>query len=290
MKKRITILLISTVLLSIFSCKKDDPAPTDVPVTGVELDATELELEVGGTAVLTATVLPEDATDKTVTWTSSAPGIASVDENGTISGLSAGNAVVTVTTTDGGKTAECSVTVIPAINGHEYVDLGLSAKWATCNMGAENPWDYGDYYAWGEIVPKEEFTEENSLTYGIDIPDISGDPEYDAARADWGGTWRIPDETEMNELIEECDWEWTTDHDINGFRITGPNGNSIFLPAAGYMNGTLLDYAGDNGLYWGSTPFKSNPIYSYGLGFLSSYQGYGIDHRYYGYSIRPVTE
>lgn len=94
----------------------------------------------------------------------------------------------------------------------------------------------------------------------------------------------------MNELIEECDWEWTTDHDINGFRITGPNGNSIFLPAAGYMNGTLLDYAGDNGLYWGSTPFESNPIYSYGLGFLSSYQGYGIDHRYYGYSIRPVTE
>ena len=157
-------------------------------------------------------------------------------------------------------------------------------------MGAENPWDYGDYYAWGEIVPKEEFTEENSLTYGIDIPDISGDPEYDAARADWGGTWRIPDETEMNELIEECDWEWTTDHDINGFRITGPNGNSIFLPAAGYMNGTLLDYAGNNGLYWGSTPFESNPIYSYGLGFLSSYQGYGIDHRYYGYSIRPVTE
>lgn len=157
-------------------------------------------------------------------------------------------------------------------------------------MGAENPWDYGDYYAWGEIEPKEEFTEENSLTYGIDIPDISGDPEYDAARAGWGGTWRIPDETAMNELIEECDWEWTTDHDINGFRITGPNGNSIFLPAAGYMNGTLLDYAGDNGLYWGSTPFESNPIYSYGLGFLSSYQGYGIDHRYYGYSIRPVTE
>ena len=122
--KRFTILLMSAVLVSFAACKKDSL----IYVTGVELDATELELEVGGTAVLTATVLPEDATDKTVTWTSSAPGIASVDENGTISGLSAGNAVVTVTTTDGGKTAECSVTVIPAINGHEYVDLGLSAK------------------------------------------------------------------------------------------------------------------------------------------------------------------
>lgn len=286
--KRFTILLMSAVLVSFAACKKDSL----IYVTGVELDATELELEVGGTAVLTATVLPENATDKTVTWTSSAPDIASVDENGTISGLSARNAVITVTTTDGGKTAECKITVATSstINGHEFVDLGLSVKWGTCNVGAESPLEYGDHFAWGEIEPKEEFTEENSLTYGIDIPDISGDPEYDAARAGWGGTWRIPDETAMNELIEECDWEWTTDHDINGFRITGPNGNSIFLPAAGYMNGTLLDYAGDNGLYWGSTPFESNPIYSYGLGFLSSYQGYGIDHRYYGYSIRPVTE
>ena len=99
--KRFTILLMSAILVSFAACKKDSL----IYVTGVEIDATELELEVGGTAVLTATVLPEDATDKTVTWTSSAPDIESVDENGTISGLSAGNAVVTVTTTDGGKTA-----------------------------------------------------------------------------------------------------------------------------------------------------------------------------------------
>ena len=128
--------------------------PATVSVTGVELDVTELELEVGQTAVLTATVLPEDATDKSVTWLSSAPEIVSVDEDGNVQGLAVGDAVITVTTTDGGKTAECIVTVPHTINGHEYVDLGLSVKWATCNVGAENPWDYGDYFAWGETEVK----------------------------------------------------------------------------------------------------------------------------------------
>lgn len=164
--KRFTILLMSAVLVSFAACKKDSL----IYVTGVEIDATELELEVGGTAVLTATVLPENATDKTVTWTSSAPDIVSVDENGTISGMSAGNAVVTVTTTDGGKTAECAVTVTLTINGHEYVDLGLSVKWATSNVGADNPWDYGDYYAWGEIGQKKNLPKKTVLHTGLTYP------------------------------------------------------------------------------------------------------------------------
>ena len=105
--KKIAILLVSAALLPLVSCEKDTqtPTPTNVPVTGVELNVAELELEVGQTAVLTATVLPEDATDKTVTWSSSAPEIVSVDENGTVEGLAAGNATVTVATTDGDKTA-----------------------------------------------------------------------------------------------------------------------------------------------------------------------------------------
>ena len=151
--KKIAVLLISTALAALASCKKEDTVPADIPVTGVELDITELGLEIGKTATLTANVLPENATDKNVIWSSSAPETVSVDENGMIEGIAAGNAVITVTTADGGKTAECAVTVTLTINGHEYVDLGLSVKWATSNVGADNPWDYGDYFAWGETEP-----------------------------------------------------------------------------------------------------------------------------------------
>ena len=172
-----------------------------IPVESVSLDVQQIELGIAETYALQATVLPENATDKTVTWTSSAPEIVSVDENGTVESLAAGNATVTVTTVDGEMTAECEVTVAPIINGHEYVDLGLSVKWATCNIGAETPWDYGDYFAWGETEPKDDYSSGNCLTYGIELPDISGDPEYDAARAGWGGTWRMPTGTEMDELI-----------------------------------------------------------------------------------------
>ena len=118
MMKKIAILLVSAALLPLVSFEKDTqtppPTPTNVPVTGVELDITEIGLVVGETAVLTATVLPENATDKTVTWLSSAPEIVSVDENGTVEGLAVGNATVTVATTDGGKTAECQLQVVPA--------------------------------------------------------------------------------------------------------------------------------------------------------------------------------
>ena len=285
--KRFTILLMSAVLVSFAACKKDSL----IYVTGVEIDATELELEVGGKAVLTATVLPENATDKTVTWTSSAPDIASVDENGTISGLSAGNAVVTVTTTDGGKTAECKITVATSstINGHEFVDLGLSVKWGTCNVGAESPLEYGDHFAWGEIEPKEEYTAQNSLTYEAEMPDISGDPEYDAARAGWGGTWRTPTVEEMDKLMYDCTWEWMTEENVNGFKVTGPNGNSIFLPAAGYRNGTSLEYDGEEGYYWTSTP-HSNSRYTYSLYFYDPDVLDGWDFRNHGLTIRPVSE
>ena len=263
-----------------------------IPVESVSLDVQQIELGIGETYALQATVLPENATDKTVTWTSSAPEIVSVDENGTVESLAAGNATVTVTTVDGGMTAECEVTVAPIINGHEYVDLGLSVKWATCNIGAENPWDYGDYFAWGETEPKDDYSSDNCLTYGIELPDISGDPEYDAARAGWGGTWRMPTGTEMDELISECTWEWTTEQEVAGYKVTGPNGNSIFLPAAGSYSGTTLFSAGSYGYYRGSTPSGSDPeyVYAYSLYFYSSNHAWTWDDRYYGESIRAVSE
>ena len=263
--------------------------PATVSVTGVELDVTELELEVGQTAVLTATVLPEDATDKSVTWSSTAPETVSVDEDGNVQALAVGDAVITVATADGGKTAECSVTVSQTINGHEYVDLGLSVKWATCNMGAENPWDYGDYFAWGETEPKSMYGPDNSVTNEMeDISDISGDPEYDAARANWGGTWRLPTEEEITEIMDNCTWEWTTEEEVSGYKVTGPNGNSVFFPAAGYMFGSTLDVPGLYGYYWGSTPGPRKRARA--LSF--SYGGYNLSYlgRFYGQSVRPVAD
>ena len=185
-----------------------------------------------------------------------------------------------------------SFTTNGQINGHDFVDLGLPSelKWATCNVGASTPSEYGDYYAWGEIEPKESYTEENSLTWGQEIGDISGNPQYDAARANWGGTWRMPTKSEFEELIEECEWEWTSEGENRGYRVTGTNGNSIFLPAAGYRIGTSLNIAGSYGFFWSSLPYESNTLYAYYLIFFSVYHDSSWNYRYYGRSVRPVSE
>ena len=176
------------------------------------------------------------------------------------------------------------------INGHEYVDLGLSVKWATCNVGAEKPFDKGDYFAWGEIKPKSEYTEKNSLTYKKDMGDISGSPRYDVARVKWGEKWRIPTNAEMCELIDKCKHEWTTQGGREGLLVTGPNGKSVFLPAAGWRHGSSFCDIGEFGSYWSSKPNDNNMDSAYYLCF------YGIDFyrdwnfRYYGRSVRPVSE
>ena len=174
--------------------------------------------------------------------------------------------------------------------GHGYVDLGLSVKWATCNVGATSPEEYGYYFAWGETSPKEEYTEENSLTYGKDMSDISGNPQYDAATANWGGDWRMPTCAEQEELLDSCTWTWTTQNGVNGYNVKGPNGNSIFLPAAGYRYGSSLDYAGGYCYYWSSTPIESNSYDAYSLYFNSAihYMIYG--YRDGGQGVRPVLE
>ena len=180
------------------------------------------------------------------------------------------------------------------INGHEYVDLGLPSglKWATCNVGASSPEKYGYYFAWGETSPKVEYTPENSITYGEEMNDISGNPQYDAARANWGGSWRMPRKNEMEELLAYCEWEWTQKNGVNGYKVIGRNGKSIFLPAAGYRGGSSLYNAESYGCYWSSTPDVGLNGYSaYGLDFASDdfhfVNGYGLD---VGLSLRPVTE
>ncbi len=217
------------------------------------------------------------------------------------------------------------------INGHEYVDLGLSVKWAMCNVGAEKPSDCGDYFAWGEISPKSEYTEENSLTYNkimgdtpMDVPpveappvrnklmsfifgksksrsefkskpqfnqrDIAGDSRYDAARANWGGSWRLPTKAEIDELLSKCKWEWRSREDHDGYLITGSNGKSIFLPAAGWRNRTLQGDVGKGGFYWCSTPDESCMEDAYGLNFDDGNFGRYWDYRSLGRTVRPVSE
>lgn len=192
---------------------------------------------------------------------------------------------------------------IPSINVHEYVDLGLPSGllWATCNVGATSPEDYGDYFAWGETETKDDYSTSNSLTYGVSISDLQSrgiidgnnnlTPQYDAATANWGGSWRMPTKDEMQELVDHCEWEWTQVNGVNGYRVTGTNSNSIFLPAAGYRHGSSLNGAGNVGWYWSSTPRDGN--YGRNAYYLSFTDGgeYVYDFfRDYGQTVRPITE
>ena len=179
------------------------------------------------------------------------------------------------------------------IAGHGYVDLGLPSglKWATCNVGATSAEDYGDYFAWGETNPKAEYTYENSITYGEQMSDISGNAQYDAATANWGGSWRMPTIDEMRELVDHCEWEWTQVNGVDGSKVIGPNGSCIFLPAAGVRYGASLGYVGYNGYYWSSTPYDGfNDYCAYDLYF--DYGGEDVDGnlRCYGRTVRPITE
>lgn len=190
-------------------------------------------------------------------------------------------------------------------NGYDYVDLGLPSgiKWAAYNVGATKPEENRYYFAWGEISPKNSYNESNSVTSGLSYSELKSrsiigsdgnlTAEYDAARANWGGDWRMPTTEEQQELINNCSWEWTTLNCINGYRVTGPNGNIIFLPAAGSRDGTLLYNEGVIGLYWSSTPCASLDD-AYGLNFDSYYYGCNIDnyirYRFRGRCVRPVLE
>ncbi len=178
------------------------------------------------------------------------------------------------------------------VNGYEYVDLGLSSglKWATCNVGASSAEEYGDYYAWGEIETKSEYTGANSKTYSKSMSDISGNAMYDVARAKWGGSWRLPTKKELEELESKCKWEWTTQNGKKGYKVTGPNGKSIFLPAAGYRYRSSLYSAGDYGYCWSSTPYESDDNFACALWGKSSDHNVDCDFRYFGKSVRPVSE
>ena len=185
----------------------------------------------------------------------------------------------------------CKEGMESADNIHEAVDLGLSVKWATCNVGASKPEDYGDYYAWGETKTKSSYVEDNCETWEKDIDDIGG-TSRDVAHVKWGGTWRMPTYDEIEELETNCDYEWTTLNGVEGGKFTSRmNGNSIFLPAAGCRHGMSLLIAGSSyGDYWSSTPHGSNTQNACGLYLDRVCRGLYWDGRYYGRSVRPVSE
>ena len=193
-------------------------------------------------------------------------------------------------------------------NVHEYVDLGLPSGtlWATCNVGASKPEEYGDYYAWGETSTKSKYdwstykycngfstTMTKYCTrnsYGMVDNKTTLELSDDVARASWGGSWRMPTYKEISELNSECTWLRTTQNGKNGYKVTGPNGNSIFLPAAGYRNGEKLYNSGSYGYYWSSSLNASSACFARYFYFNSSGHKTYNDNRYFGRSVRPVTK
>lgn len=217
-------------------------------------------------------------------------------------------------------------------NEHEYVDLGLSVKWATMNVGASSPEDYGDYFAWGETkgyksgktvfsldtykyylttktpdtTDKDGFTILGTTTSGYTKYVTSAkassygydgfydnktvlDPADDAATANWGGSWRMPTEAEQDELRNNCTWEWKELKGVKGYKVTGSNGNYIFLPAAGCRYGSSSSYVGSYGYYWSSSLFSGNSDGAIYLHFGSSYVGWDYYYgRFSGQSVRAV--
>lgn len=182
-------------------------------------------------------------------------------------------------------------------SAHEYVDLGLSVMWATMNVGAASPEDFGDYFAWGETTPKSNYSWEtykhcNATSGSITKYNSSYavlKPEDDAATANWGEDWRMPNINEMNELRSMCTWTFTTRGGVKGYDVKGPNGNHIFLPMAGMKHYTWHSNF-DQGRYWTSSVSSSDVSYaSYLLFEATSYLWYMVD-RAYGHSVRPVYQ
>lgn len=209
---------------------------------------------------------------------------------------------------EGGKETQDVLTesTTGSVNGHEWVDLGLPSgtKWATMNVGASSPSDYGDYFAWGETSPKSSY-ELSNLEYCLDstgnkfskyvtdskFGNVDGKEELDlsddAAYVNWGEGWRMPSKTQQDELRENCKWTWTSMGGHSGYKIVGPNGSSLFLPAAGYRYGSSSDSVGSVGAYWSRSLSTSLDYSAYILRFNSGSVVWS-GSRYFGRSVRPV--
>ena len=182
-------------------------------------------------------------------------------------------------------------------DGFKLVDMGLSVKWASCNLGATTSEQSGNYYAWGELNKKANYNANNSTTYSYSLSElrskkvIDSDNKLlsskDAATVKLGKNWRMPTRKEAEELIKKCRWEWGMKNGVKGYKVTGPNGNCIFLPAKGYFFGSQLYDTDETGNYWTSTGYD-NGNFSYALDFSRRRPKVASSGRSGGRCIRPV--
>ncbi len=302
-----------TMLANILVGKQSAPLR---PVSSIVLSATEATIHEGESLKLDATVSPSDADYPQLAWSSSDEGVATVNPYGRVQAIGAGTCQIVCSAVDGsGVSATCTVTVLL----NPFVNLGLPSGtlWATCNVGADNPEDYGLYFAWGETTGYTSDTNDghsfdwtsykyaidnnNNLTkycqqssYGNDgFTDTLAELELsdDAAYVNWGSEWRMPSFDQIKELFNSAytTTEWTTQNGVYGRKITSVSNNkSIFLPAAGCRYGTSVYGTGSDGYYWSRTLNSSHPYGAYYLYFNSGNMDRVIDNRFYGFSVRPV--
>ena len=287
-------------------------------VYSIELSQTLLTLHVDESKRLTATVEPDDADNPTVKWESSDNSVAEVNSSGRVTGNGLGTCVITCSATDGsGVKAECQVKVRKP-DTMESVDLGLPSGtlWATCNVGATAPEEFGDYFAWGETEPKSYYFWRGykyctgaydyatisckSLTKYCDNSSYGADgftdnltvllPEDDAATANWGNEWQMPSQEQVDELLNETTAMFTTQNDVSGVLFTSKSNNqSIFLPAAGCYYYDHLYNEGD-GIYWCRTLCPGYPDSGGVLYFFSDEVYRTGSDRCWGNSVRPVRK
>ena len=304
--KKLSLFLVALTMI-LFSCKPEAEKPMVVTKSVGEVTKTSAKVLGQVTADGGAEV-----TERGVCWSTSPN--PTIEDNKTTNGNGVGTFTSNMTNLEHNTTyyvrayatnevgtaygEEVSFTTLEInANGREYVDLGLSVKWATCNIGATTPEEYGDYFAWGETSTKETYDEDNCPTYGLSISQLQSQgyidsngnltAQYDAATANWGGTWRMPTYDDLIELYN-CMWTWTTQNGVNGYNVEGPSGKSIFLPAAGYRGGSSLLFAGSDCFYWsssGSDNVFACVIYSGSSNFDMNYSD-----RIFGLSVRPVLE
>ncbi len=284
-----------------------------VPVESVTIDREFICVGVGNTSQLVATVHPDNATYQDVSWKSLNNAVATVtQEDGLVRGFEAMQTRVVAYSADGAKTDTCIVSILKV---PEAVDMGLSVKWASFNMGALEYWHVGDFFAWGETAPKGQFdwstylwgsgekslTKYNSFSYaGKADATIMLESADDAATVAFGNEWRMPTGWEWLELYYGCDWTWAVENGIPGFMVKSKtNDNSIFLPACGVITDSdgFIDLL-KNGYYWSSTlntgwenyeySDEETPGYAFSFDFnQSGFMPYcGV--RCYGRNIRPV--
>lgn len=291
-------------------------------VTQIVLSDEMLNLGIGETRNLTATVYPVDADNPSVVWESNDETVVTVNDAGLVKVKAYGLCTITCHATDGsGVSASFTINV-----ECPYVDLGLPSGtlWAICNVGSSKPEGYGRYFAWGETQPKSDYSwstykwmnegqsswsQINKYTYADGRTDACwynsdeefiGDglaellPDDDAATANWGENWQIPSYDQMKELYNpnNTTTEWTTQNGINGSLIvSNSNGNTLFLPAAGYCEDTNVLYTGCCCNYWSRSPSTFTSWNAFCLLSSSDYPGgFGGNYRYFGRSVRPVKK